>query len=73
MGRFLFFENGAAAFFLADRHRELAYISGETKSKVERGEKNMKTKTTAKVLGAALLTMALAGTTTVYAEEQYTI
>lgn len=33
----------------------------------------MKTKTTAKVLGAALLTMALAGTTTVYAEEQYTI
>lgn len=34
----------------------------------------MKTKTTAKVFGAALLTMALAGTTTVYAEEQqYTI
>ena len=34
----------------------------------------MKTKTTAKVLGAALLAMALAGTTTVYAEEeQYTI
>lgn len=33
----------------------------------------MKTKTTAKVLGAALLTMALAGTTTVYAEDQYTI
>lgn len=33
----------------------------------------MKTKTTAKVLGAALLTMALAGTTTVYAEEEYTI
>lgn len=34
----------------------------------------MKTKTTAKVLGAALLSMALVGTTTVYAEEeQYTI
>ena len=33
----------------------------------------MKTKTTAKVLGAALLTMTLAGTTTVYAEEEYTI
>lgn len=33
----------------------------------------MKTKTTAKVLGAALLAMALAGTTTVYAEENYTI
>lgn len=34
----------------------------------------MKTKTTAKVLGAALLTMALAGTTMVYAaEEEYTI
>ena len=33
----------------------------------------MKTKTTAKVLGAALLTMTLAGTVTVYAEEEYTI
>ena len=33
----------------------------------------MKTKTTAKVLGAALLTMTLAGTATVYAEEEYTI
>lgn len=34
----------------------------------------MKTKTTVKVLGAALLTMALTGTTMVYAEEeQYTI
>ncbi|MDO4273199.1 MAG: ABC transporter substrate-binding protein [Eubacteriales bacterium] len=33
----------------------------------------MKKTTTAKVVGAALLTMALAGTTTVYAEEQYTI
>ena len=33
----------------------------------------MKTKTTVKVLGAALLTMTLAGTATVYAEEEYTI
>ena len=33
----------------------------------------MKTKTTAKVLGAALLTMTLARTATVYAEEEYTI
>lgn len=33
----------------------------------------MKTKTTAKVLGAALLTMALTGTSTVYAAEEYTI
>ena len=33
----------------------------------------MKTKTTAKVLGAVLLTMTLARTATVYAEEEYTI
>lgn len=42
---------------------------------LQREEKNMKTKTTAKVFGAAFLTMALAaGTVTVHAEEeQYTI
>lgn len=55
--------------------RRLAHIFYGIKFIAERGEKTMKTKTTAKMIGAAFLTMALtAGTVTVYAEEeQYTI